>query len=110
MTREADLETVRVQGKRVRTTQLEVRYVASPLRRPRVGVIVPRFGHTAVDRNLVKRRLRELARTELLPTLAALDVVIRATPSAYGASFDTLRSALRTAVRRLPQAEPEEAT
>jgi len=107
VTREGDLETVRVQGKRIRTAQLEVRYIASPLRRPRVGVIVPRFGHSAVDRNLVKRRLRNLARTELLPTMAALDVVIRAAPSAYRASFDVLRAALEKAARQLPKEVPE---
>ncbi len=102
MTREGDLEAARVQGKRIRTTQLEVRYIASPLHRPRVGVIVPRFGHTAVDRNSVKRRLREIARTELLPNLGAMDVVIRASPRAYGATFETLRAAVRQAARQLP--------
>jgi ribonuclease P protein component len=94
----------------VRTAQLEVRYLASPLRRPRVGVIVPRFGHSAVDRNLVKRRLRELARTELLPTLQALDVTVRATPGAYGASYDTLRAALNKAAGQLQKATQKEAT
>lgn len=89
----------------MRTTQLEVRYLASPLAHPRIGVIVPRYGHSAVDRNLVKRRLRDLARTQLLPTLAVIDVVIRATPSAYAASYDTLRAALEKATRQLPLRE-----
>jgi ribonuclease P protein component len=93
----------------VRTTQLEVRYLASPLAHPRIGVIVPRYGHSAVDRNLVKRRLRDLARTQLLPTLAVvdvvMDVVIRAAPSAYAASYDTLRAALEKATRQLPLRE-----
>jgi ribonuclease P protein component len=66
-------------------------------------VIVPRYGHTAVDRNRVKRRLRDLVRTELLPALAALDVVIRAAPGAYAASFDTLRSAVKKVAPQLPQ-------
>lgn len=94
-----------MQGKRVRTAQLEVRYLASPLLHARIGVIVPRYGHTAVDRNRVKRRLRDLARTELLPMLAVLavfDVVIRAAPSAYAATFDTLRAALQKAAQQLP--------
>lgn len=66
-------------------------------------MIVPRFGHSAVDRNKVKRRLRELARTELLPTLAPLDVVIRANPTAYAADYDALRQALRTAAGKMAQ-------
>ncbi len=67
-------------------------------------MIVPRYGHTAVSRNLVKRRLRDLARRELLPALAACDVVIRASPSAYAATFDALRSALQKVAPQLPRA------
>lgn len=84
-----------------------MRYLASPLRRPRVGVIVPRFSHTAVERNLVKRRLRDLARTELLPSMAALDVVVRAAPSAYGVDYETLRTAMRKAIDRIRQSATE---
>jgi len=55
-----------------------------------------------VDRNRLKRRLRELARIELLPALASqppLDVAIRARVEAYRATFDGLRQdvlAIRT--------------
>jgi RNase P protein component len=41
----------------------------------------------------VKRRLRELLRAGLLPMLrsrTALDVVVRAAPEAYAATFDAL--------------------
>ena len=71
---------------------------------------MPRFGRTAVERNGVKRRLREVVRTELLPRLGLFDVVVRATPGAYGASFDALREALRRAVQQLPGVTTEEAT
>lgn len=49
-----------------------------------------------MSRNQLKRRLRELSRTGLLPALAghALDVVIRARREAYDASFEALRSEL----------------
>ena len=93
LTRKADLELVRQEGKRFRTESLEVRYLASLLPRPRIGIIVPRHKHTAVARNRVKRRLRELARTSLLPSLAtrrAIDVVLRAAPVAYAASYAKL--------------------
>jgi len=58
---------------------------------------VPRHQHSAVDRNRLKRRLRELARIELLPSLrdsrpdGATDVAIRARREAYDADFDGLR-------------------
>ena len=53
---------------------------------------MPRFGHTAVDRNTLKRRLRELVRMDLLPGLARMDLVLKATPAAYRADFEALRA------------------
>ena len=67
----------------------------------RIGLIVPRHKHTAVDRNRLKRRLRELARTRLLPMLPPGHVVIRASPEAYAASFDTLARQIERAGRDL---------
>jgi len=88
---------VRLKGKRVRTALFEVRHLASPLRHPRAGLIVPKHSHSAVERNLVKRRLRELLRLELLPHLGSVDVVLRAAPAAYAATFESLRDAARRA-------------
>ena len=56
----------------------------------RVGLIVPRYKQSAVARNRLKRRLRELTRVRLLPTDLAADVVLRVRPEAYEASFDIL--------------------
>jgi ribonuclease P protein component len=60
-----------------------------------VGVIVPRYGHTAVARNRVRRRIREIARREWLPVAwdreRRLDVLIRVRREAYESSFDELR-------------------
>ena len=60
-----------------------------------------------MDRNTVKRRLRHLARTELLPALSTVDVVLRAMPSAYGASFDELRASVRQVLKKLPHRDAE---
>ncbi len=56
-----------------------------------------------MERNTLKRRLRELARTRLIPTIAPVDLVIRALPSTYESSFaelteeiDRLRAQLGT--------------
>ena len=89
---------------------LDVRVFASPLESPRVGIVVPRHQHTAVDRNRLKRRLRELVRVELLPSLRALpavpvrasiDVAIRARREAYGATMDALRLDVRSIETRV---------
>lgn len=60
----------------------------------RVAIVVPRYGHTAVDRNRLKRRLRELARVRLLPTAATGDLLLRAKRETYDASFDALHDAV----------------
>ena len=57
-------------------------------------MIVPRHGHTAVDRNKLKRRVREIVRLELLPHLPAVDLVIRARPTAYEQQFAALATEL----------------
>jgi len=72
---------------------------------PRVGLIVPKHSHSAVERNTLKRRLREISRRELLPVLAPVDVVVRARREAYDASYDELRRALMDVVPRLRGAE-----
>ena len=51
---------------------------------------MPKYGRTAVERNRLKRQLREIVRTQLLATLPPVDVVIKAHLSAYEASFSML--------------------
>ena len=90
LTSEADLEAVRRTGKRMQTERLEARASASLLLHPRAGVVVPKHRRKIVERNLVKRRLRELVRITLLPGLEGIDVLIRAKPEAYDSSFAQL--------------------
>jgi ribonuclease P protein component len=96
------LQRIAREGKRIRTTHLEVRAAASPLAHSnpespgvadagmRVGLIVPKYKQSGVARNRLKRRLRELARIRLLPTGLSVDVVIRVRPEAYLATFEAL--------------------
>lgn len=67
----------------------------------RAGVVVPRYKHSAVDRNRLKRRLRELIRLHLLPLGIPLDLVVWAQRAGYDASFDQLRTEIESLVPRL---------
>ena len=58
----------------------------------RVAIVVPKWGFTAVRRNLLKRRLRELSRALLWDKDASRDVVLRARREAYDADFTALRA------------------
>lgn len=92
----AEIRALLERGKRRRTKNLDVFFAASPASRSRVGVIVPKHGRRIVDRNLLKRRLREIGRRELLPRLgeAGVDVLVRAKRTAYGVEYDVLRREL----------------
>ena len=61
---------------------------------PRMGLIVAKFQSSAVARNRLRRRLREIWRQELQPHQPALDLVIRARREAYHAPFGLLRADL----------------
>jgi ribonuclease P protein component len=67
--------------------------------------VVPRFGHSAVQRNRVRRRLREIARIDWLPVALEkgllLDLVLKARTAAYDTSFNELRSSLRSTFESL---------
>ena len=73
-------------------------------------MIVPKYGHNSVERNLVKRRLRTLVRCELLPNVEAsgvpLELVVRAMPSAYGVSFAVLQGDVARIVAQLTASRP----
>ncbi len=89
-------------GKRKRTPHVEVFLAPSPALFCRLGVIVPKHRHRIVERNKLKRRLREIGRRRVLPRLAAkgfvLDVLVRARPRAYEADFDVLAQEVMEAV------------
>lgn len=96
ITRSAEIRGLFQQGKRRRMRHLDAFTSASPSAFPRLGVVVPKHRHRIVERNLVKRRLRELGRTVLLPALrnhgVHRDVLLRARPDTYGAPFERLRA------------------
>jgi ribonuclease P protein component len=95
-------------GKRRRTRHLDVFVSISPVAHSRIGLVVPkpraepgkrgRKRAAAVRRNRLKRRLREVARTMLLPELNARgchrDVLVRVRPEAYGVRYRELRDEL----------------
>ncbi|MCC7052517.1 MAG: ribonuclease P protein component [Gemmatimonadaceae bacterium] len=95
------MERVRREGKRVRSAHFELRVAASPLSYARAGFIVPKHGHEIVDRNRLKRRLRELVRVLALPALRPQDVVVRVLPGAYRLTWAQVQAEVTTLLRRL---------
>ena len=98
-----DLAAVSRHGTRRRTSRLEIAWLPNTLGHPRLGLIVPRYGRSAVARNQLRRRLREHARRTFLPSLPPLDVVIRSRAAAYGAPRSDIRADLDQWHAHLPR-------
>lgn len=68
----------------------------------RAGFAVSRQLRHAVDRNRVRRRLREAYRAARAAAPARATLVIIGRPAALGASFDALVGQLRSALGAIP--------
>lgn len=73
----------------------------SPHARLRVGIVVPRHRRSAVERNRLKRQLRELVRLLVLPLGMPVDLVIWAQRSAYEMSFSRLQQEIESLLPNL---------
>lgn len=89
----------------MQTPNLDVRFAASVQTAPRIGLIVPKHKHSAVDRNRLRRRLREIIRVELLPSVARGEALIRAKSEAYELSFAGLRTEIGSIKRWITSLE-----
>lgn len=83
-----------MKGRRRRGTLLEMIWLDNDVGHPRLGLIVPRGRQTAVARNRLRRRLREIWRREVQQAQPAWDLLVRAKGEAYDAPFAALRADL----------------
>jgi len=105
LTRGREIRQVLRGGKRSRGPYVDVFWAPSPAGRPRLSVVVPRYGHSAASRNRVRRRVREAVRIAWLPSLIdrglAVDMVLRARRGAFGAPRAKLWHSLQEPPRQL---------
>jgi ribonuclease P protein component len=73
--------------------------------RPRLGLSVSKKVGTAVKRNTVRRRLKEIFRSSLDRLPDDLDFVVSARPAAAEATFDELSEEFLRSLRKLPKDE-----
>jgi ribonuclease P protein component len=99
-----EFEECYASGVRVSGRHIQVFLLADPPgtpSRPRLGISVPRRVGKAVQRNRVRRRLREIfRRTRSLFANVAPHLVVNARPSSAGAAFSELLEDYRSAVTR----------
>ena len=98
--RKADFEAIGRNGT-VRSSRLLVlRSMRTSEARTRIGLSTPRTLGGAVQRNRVRRRLRDLVREQLGAAEVGCDLLLIARPEASTAGYAELREALRSLLER----------
>jgi ribonuclease P protein component len=95
LARASDIRRCLTHGRRRRLEHLDMIWIDNQTGHPRMGLIVPKFQTSAVARNRLRRRLREIWRRDLQTSQPPGDLLIRARREAYQATFEDLRSELR---------------
>jgi ribonuclease P protein component len=98
LTDSPEFERVYRQGTAYRGKLFSVHAFPNERDYPRLGLSVSRKVGTAVTRNTVRRRLREVFRTSEIPE--NLDLVVSARPAAAGATFGELQAEFGKALSR----------
>ena len=70
----------------------DVKKLESDHARVRIAIVVPKYGFSAVQRNKLKRRVRELTRQHVTSSAGKYDALLRTRRDAYKATFDELRA------------------
>lgn len=97
----SDFDHVYQNGKRQFSGHMTVFFVARESGTPRVGFTVGRVLGGAVDRNRIKRRLREAVRHQLVALAAPVDVVINPKKSVLTADFAELETEVGRAFEKI---------
>ena len=92
LTDSPEFERVYRQGTAYRGRCFSVHAFPNEQGSPRLGLSVSRKVGTAVTRNTVRRRLREVFRASTSEIPGDLDLVVSAKPAAAAASFEELRA------------------
>jgi ribonuclease P protein component len=98
--RKADFDAIGRRGKARSTELLVLRALRSDGPETRIGLSTPRSLGGAVERNRVRRRLREIVRERYGEIDAGWDLLVIARPKAGDASYAELREAFASLLRR----------
>ncbi len=95
-----DFRMVGRRGRRVSGPFLVLQILRTGSNVSRFGFVVPNTVGDAVERNLVKRRLREIAAEVIRGVPKGLDVVVRVHSNVKSAPFGALRDELLAGVKK----------
>lgn len=98
--RKADFDRAYASGHRVSSKSFTLIATASEQGRSRLGVTISRKVGGAVERNAVRRRIREAFRRNRNAIASDIDIVVHVRPEARGAAYHELEAELLGALRR----------
>jgi ribonuclease P protein component len=98
--RKADFDAIARGGTTRSTRLLVLRMLRTDRPETRVGLSTPRSLGGAVQRNRVRRRMREVVRERLPEVGAGWDLLLIARPEAASATYAELREAVRSLLER----------
>jgi ribonuclease P protein component len=101
LTTSPEFERVYRKGSVCRGRLFSVHVLPNTVGKPRLGLSVSKRVGTAVKRNGVRRRLKEIFRSAAVGLPSDLDFVISARPAAAGASFEELNEEFLRCLRKL---------
>lgn len=88
LTRNKDFEGVFKNGKGIKQDSIYLKYKKNNLKQSRFGIVVgKKYSQKAVERNKIKRRIRELVKEK---NIQGLDIVINVLPGAEN-NFEKLK-------------------
>ena len=97
-----DFDAVWKKGRSSYDKLIGVKVLANGLKNSRFGIMVGlKVSKKAVERNTVKRRIREIIQAETENIDSGLDVVINTLPAVNGQSYDVLRESVLGQFKRL---------
>lgn len=79
-----------LRGERVSDGALELFWRTAAENHSRAMCITPKHGHTSVERNRLRRRLKEALRATVLTRSTPRDYLVRARPAAYDLDYRSL--------------------
>lgn len=94
-----DFARIQAAGRARADRLMTVRYVPNELGYDRFGISTGRRLGGAVERNRVRRRIRDLLRHSASPTQTGCDILIVARPASVEASFAEIRAAFGRLLR-----------
>jgi len=100
----SEYQRIYANGQKISSKNLVLFYLENGLERPRMGMTVTRRTGGAVQRNRIKRLLREWFR-QSRPELPALDLVINAREGIHRMTLEALSRELRDVFRRIAARE-----